>query len=109
MERYFVLVLVGVTSVAAYLAGTAVLGCSPARVRHAFGKMLECIGIAIVFFAVNVAVGVAITLASRTIFHRFMSMYLSNDISLLVLSLLQGLLFLFWHDSAGEGQMRGVR
>ncbi len=107
MEQYFVLVLAVLTSVAAYLAGRVVLGRSAATVRYAVGRMLECVGMTIVFFAINVAAGVVIGLVGRLVTHQFISLYLGNDVSLLVLSLLQGLVFLFWRDaSRAERRLR---
>ncbi|HTU01975.1 MAG TPA: hypothetical protein VMG58_09170 [Candidatus Sulfotelmatobacter sp.] len=96
MEEYFVLGLVGFTSLASILVGTRWGGLSLEGFREAIRQTLETIGIAIAFFAFNLVLGSALILVGRTVFRHFISLYLADDIGLLILSLLQGLLVQHW-------------
>ena len=97
MEQLFTLILVGLTSVSTYLVGTRGFGLSGSGLRKAVGKVLECIGLTVVFFAFNVALGVIAILGTRLLLPRFVSLYLAGDGTLLLLSLLQALTFQWWH------------
>lgn len=101
MVRTFILVLVGVTSVGAFLIGTKALRLSASALRHAIGKTLEGIGLTLVFFAVNVGVAVIAILAARVVTRGFVSLYLADDETVLVLSLVQGLTFVWWREQSG--------
>ncbi len=90
------LVLVGLTSVAAYLVGGRALGLAPAQLREAGRQALECIGLTVVFLCANVTLGLSAILISRTLSAPFMSVYVLSDMSLVVLSALQGILFGCW-------------
>ena len=83
MEGVFLLSLVAATSAAA-LAYAARRGRSLPRAafRAAVGRALECIGLTAAFFV---------------------SLYLSTDVSLLVLSALQALVFQHWLASSRRG------
>lgn len=100
MEQFFVLILVGLTSIGAYLLGAKRLALSWRHLRVAMGRMLECIGMTLVFFLVNLAAGMAIVLAGRLLTQGFVSLYLANDVSLVMLSFLQALTFQWWRQSA---------
>jgi len=50
----------------------------------------------------NTAIGVAVILATRTLTHWFLSLYMANDPTLWVLSLLQGLAFQGWRATGGR-------
>jgi hypothetical protein len=99
MEQLFLLGLVGCTSVGAYLVGVQGFGRTRERFRAAIGQMLTCLGATLVFFGVNLGVGILVVLAGRALAVGFLSMYLSNDVSLLVLSAIQGLTFACWRES----------
>ena len=96
MKPLFLVALVGVTSVLAYLTGTRRLGLSGRSLWAALARMLECIGMALVFFIANLGLGIVLILAFRTLTPRFAPLYLANDVSLLVFSLVQGLTFCWW-------------
>ncbi len=93
MEQGFLLAIASCTSVGAYLVGRRWSQLSGRRLATGVLKTLELAGMCIVFFAVNVAVGLAVILAVRTITTGFLSAYLLDDIALLGLSVLQGLVF----------------
>ena len=102
MEQFFILVLVGLTSVGAYVLGLSVLGLSRQDIRKAVGKMFECFGISLVFFVINLALGVIAIFLARATMREFVSMYMATDATLPLLSLLQGLTFQWWRDLSGS-------
>jgi len=98
MEQLFLLLLVGLTSVCTYLVGTRGVGLSGSGLRKAVGKMLECLGLTIVFLVGNVLLGMLGALGVRALLGKFVSLYLAADWTLLGLSLLQALTFQWWHQ-----------
>lgn len=98
MEQYFLLILVGCTSVGAYLVGARGLGLPGSGLRTAVTGMLERVGLTLVFFVVNVMIGMVAILAMRLLTGEFVSLYAAADETLLVLSLLQGLTFQGWRE-----------
>ncbi len=102
MADLFVLGLVGVTSVAAYLIGARGLRLPRRGLGPAAGRTLECVGLTLLFFGANLAVGVAAVLAARAVTRGFVSLYLADDVVLLPLSLLQALLFAWWRAASGR-------
>lgn len=96
MGQAFVLLLVGLTSAGACWVGTRGLRLSPTGLRLALGRMLESVGMTVIFFVVNLAVGVTGILVARMVMGVFVSLYLAADETILVLSLLQGLTFQWW-------------
>jgi hypothetical protein len=99
MVQIIVLGLVGVTSVAACLASVKWLGLSGHGLQAALARTLEMIGTAAVFFAVNLTLGVTAILAVRSLTNVFVSVYLIDDVSLLLLSALQGVIFATWRHT----------
>jgi hypothetical protein len=57
MEELYVLVLVGFTSIGEDLVGARGFGLTRERLRVAIGKMLTCLGATLVFFGLNLGVG----------------------------------------------------
>jgi len=103
--RVFVIVgLTALTSVGGYLYGREVLRLSNRELATAWKTTFECVWFILVFFVLNLLVAFAGILASRVAFGRFVSIYNANDITLLILSLLQGILFHLWR---GETARRG--
>jgi hypothetical protein len=96
MKDFFLVALVGISSIAAYLAGRRCLGLSGRSLWSALAGMLECVGMAALFFAANLGLGMILILSFRTLTPGFAPLYLTNDISLLVFSFLQSLTFLWW-------------
>ena len=96
MSGLLILVLVALTSAGSYLVGKKVLGLSGRQLGHAAGKMLEGLGLSLVFFALNLVLGVTIILAVRNFTGVFVSVYHVADLSLLLLSCLQGCIFHWW-------------
>jgi len=99
MDTFFFVILIGFTSAGAYLIGKR-CGLSRREFQRAVGRMLESIGISLVFFLANLGVGVSIVLLIRTFTPWFVSLYLADNVMLLILSLLQGLTFQWWRASS---------
>ena len=96
MELAVILGLVAFSSLVAYVAGTRGFALSPAGLRPALARLLELVGITVVFLAVHVGVGVMVILVARATTRAFVSIYTLNDITLVALSALQGVLFELW-------------
>ena len=107
MKQGFVLVLVGLTSAAACVAGTRGLGLSWRALGAALARMFEAIGLGVVFFAINLLVAAAAILTARTLGPRFVSLYLADDVTVIALSVLQGLVFQAWRESPRADQPSG--
>ena len=96
MAQVFLLTLMSVTSILALLVGVWRLRLPLSGLRWGAGKALECIGVMLGFFVLNLAVGIAGTLLWRQATGIFLSLYHVNDDTLLGISLLQGLVFAWW-------------
>jgi hypothetical protein len=108
MKDFFVLILVGTTSLGAFLIGVGVIGMSWGSLGRAIGRMLEGVGLALIFFMANVAVGMTVVFAGRLLTRSFVSLYLADDMTLLVFSLLQGLTFQWWSERLASTRDRGL-
>jgi chromate transport protein ChrA len=102
MAQAVVLILVGVTSAVALLIGTRGLRLRRSDLGQAIRKVLECVGVMLLFFTTNVALGIVAIIASRSLTGTFVSTYFVSDIALLVVSCLQGLLFQYWREGSRE-------
>jgi hypothetical protein len=98
MGQLLIPVLVGVTSVGAYLVGAKGLGLPQKCIHKAVRRMLDCLGITLIFLGVNLGAVVIVILAARALTGEFLSLYLATDETLLVLSLIQALIFQGWRD-----------
>jgi len=96
MSSISLVLIVGLTSLGAYLAATRFAGLRRGDLRGAVMETLECLGLVVIFFLANFAVGTALILALRGLTGRFISVYVVNDATLAVLSLLQALVFHRW-------------
>jgi hypothetical protein len=96
MEATFIAALAGLTSIGAYYFGARTLGLSTAGLGAAIGKMLESVGMILIFLAVNLATAVTVVLAVRGLTDAFVSAYVVDDAVWLGLSLIQGLAFQWW-------------
>ena len=99
LEQLFLLALVAVTSVAACAVGIAGLGLRPARLWEAGRFALQLVGMSTLFFVGNLATGLVCVLAVRGATGTFVSVYLLNDLTLAVLSAVQGVCFECWRMS----------
>jgi hypothetical protein len=96
MEATFIAALAGLSSIGAYYFGVRVLRLSSPSLGAAIGKMLESVGMVLIFLAVNLATAVLIVLAARSLTGMFVSAYVTDDAVWLGLSLIQGLAFQWW-------------
>jgi hypothetical protein len=99
MVTVVILVVVGLTSVAAYAVGRRVLGCSRDGLRPALGRAAEGVGLTVAFLALNLAIGFALVRALPLATGHFVSVYVLEDATLLWLSAGQGVAFRWWLDS----------
>jgi hypothetical protein len=102
MESMFVLIVAGLTSAGAYVLGITRLGFSKAGLQLALGKACECVGLTLVFSALNLAIAMFAILAIRSLSGRFISLYIASDTTFLMLSLLQALTFQAWRESCRQ-------
>lgn len=102
LEPAFVLLVFGLTSAGGYVLATRGLRLAPRALGSAVGRMLECLGLTLVFLVANVVVGAGASLASRSL-GTFVSLYLSADFSLLLLSLVQAVVFQWWREVSRPG------
>jgi hypothetical protein len=91
--------IVALTSLGAYVVATQRLGLRHDTLPAAIGETLEWVGLAVVFLAGNLAVGVALVFGFRILSGRFISVYGLSDITLVVLSVLQAFLLQSWRRS----------
>jgi hypothetical protein len=96
VSQLFLLGLAIATSLIAYLVGRGALGLSLPTLASAVARAFELIGMSMLFLAINVAVGLFLILAARTLTPVFLSVYLLNDTSLIGISFVQGLVFETW-------------
>lgn len=99
MEGYFVLIPVALTCLAAALVEARRQPRAAASLRAALGKALESVGLTVLFFLGNVVTGALVTVAARALDVTFISIYLTTDVALLVLSLLQALIYQRWREA----------
>ena len=91
----YVLLFVATSSALLYLEGRR-RGWRAGALRPAAARLLECLGLAALLFALNVAVAAATILALRAATGRFVSLYVATDSTLALLSLAQSVLVQWW-------------
>jgi hypothetical protein len=99
MEGYFVLIPLALTSLAVAALEWRRQARPGASLRAAARAAMETVGLTVLFFVGNVAAGALLTAAARTLDVGFISIYLSTDITLLFVSLLQALVFQRWREA----------
>jgi len=101
VERFASFVLpaaLALTSLGAYLIGVRGLRLPRAGLRRAAGRALDCIGLGVIFLAANLAIGGVAVLGFRAASGQFVSLYVLNDGTVVLLSLLQGLIAQWWRE-----------
>jgi hypothetical protein len=91
--------IVALTSLGAFLVATWRLGLRRDGLPKAIGQTLECLGLAVIFLAANLAAGMVLVLGLRAVTGQFISIYGLSDITVAALSLLQALLLQHWRRS----------
>jgi type IV secretory pathway VirB3-like protein len=98
--RLLILVIAGFTSIGGYFIAVKWLGFPGHALRPAFDRTLECVGVTVIFAALNATLAGVVVLGLRNLAGIFVSIYAINDIAWLGLSLLQGLTFWWWRTLA---------
>ena len=106
-DRLVLYAAVTVTSGGALLVGAFALRLRGAGLVRAVALVLETIGLAVVFFAANIAGGTAFIIGVRLLAGVFISVYAMDDLVLVVLSVAQALVFQAWLRGAGERGQEG--
>jgi hypothetical protein len=109
MDQIFPLIMAGLTSVGIYVLGVKGLRLPGYGLRPALGKAGECIGLTLVFFLLNLGVGIIAVFAARAFMEGFVSVYYLSDATLLVLSSLQALTFQVWRAGSEHGRTPHAR
>jgi len=99
MQEGFLLVLIALTSTGAWAVGARRLGLDSRALGAAAGRLLESLGVIVIFLAANLLVAGLLILTARSVGPRFVSLYLADDAIVLVLSVLQGLAFQAWRGA----------
>jgi len=99
LEDVLVLSIVAVTTLLAYAVGRKMFGRSARSLAQAWAQLMECVGAFCLFLSVNMVIGVAVILILRATTPRFISMYILDDVMLIILSAVQGLAFRLWWRS----------
>jgi hypothetical protein len=99
MEDFLVPLVLVATTMSAFLVGRLFSRSSETSLATAIVLMFECVGAGVVFFGLNVALAMALVLVVRTVGSQFVSLYAIDDVTLVILSFLQGLVFRFWWRS----------
>jgi len=99
MQGVFVLVLVGLTSIAGAVFVMRRLAWPATALATGALAALELLGAGLVCFLVNLGLGVAVILLVRALSPSPVSVYVLNDVALLALSLVQGLVFQGWRQA----------
>jgi hypothetical protein len=93
VDSLFIIFLVALTSVLAYYA---MHWNNRTRIRDAFRALFEWAGTFSLFLVTNLVLGASIVLVVRTITPRFVSLYMLQNVLLLILSAAQAFVFHQW-------------
>jgi hypothetical protein len=89
-------VLVGLTSLAAYLLGARRNSVSRPGLGAAVRATLETVGLGVLFLAANLTLAALTVVLARAITGRFVAVYAIDDLAFTAVSLLQGILCRWW-------------
>jgi len=96
MISFTLVIIVALTSLGAYVAGTRGMGLRRAELPGALLEALDYLGLAVIFLVGNFTLGLAIILGWRALSRQFFTVYTLNDATLAILSLLQALVLHCW-------------
>lgn len=112
-DSLYILAVVAATSGAAYAAGRR-LGMRAGLVPAALRRAIRLVGACLLFWGGNIAVGAGVALLVRGLGLGFIWLYVNTDVSVLVLSAVQALVFESWRtqhqheqERAQQAQARG--
>jgi hypothetical protein len=89
-------VLVGLTSLAAYLLGARRNSVSRPGLGAAVRATLETVGLGVLFLVANLTLAAVAVALARAATGRFVSVYAIDDLALGAVSLVQAVLFRWW-------------
>ncbi len=96
MASLTLILIIVLTSAGAYLAATRGIGLRGAELPGAVMQALDCLGLAVLFLLGNLVSGLVLILGLRVLTGHFVSVYMLNDVALVILSLLQALVLHCW-------------
>ena len=96
MTALTLVVIVALTSLGAYVIATRGMGLRRPELPGALLGAHDYLGLVVIFLVGNFALGLAIILGLRGLTHQFVTVYMLNDATLAVLSLLQALVLHCW-------------
>jgi hypothetical protein len=102
-DSLFLLGIVALTSVLAYFAARRFAGLQAAGLAAASARLLECAGLALGFYLLDLAAGFAAVLVLRKLTGAFIGLYVNTDGTLPVLATLQAIVFQWWRAEGGRG------
>ncbi|XXT24164.1 hypothetical protein WME94_21730 [Sorangium sp. So ce429] len=104
-DSLYILAIVAATSGAAYAAGRR-LGMRAGLVTAALRRAIRLVGACLLFWGGNIAVGAGVALLVRGLGLGFIWLYVNTDVSVLVLSAVQALVFESWRTQHQHEQER---
>ncbi len=102
MKYVFLPLLAIVTSIVAYLLAVRLWKRRSRDFRPAVARALEILGLVAVFFVANLAVGLLLVLLVRSTSGYFISAYILNDGTLVILSVVQGIVAGCWRRAGNS-------
>jgi hypothetical protein len=109
MDYTSILIMISLSSAGAYIIGVKWLRLSHYGLWLALGKTGEAMGLTLVFFLLNLIVGISVVFVGRFFMGAFVSLYHMSDVTLLALSLLQALTFQAWRADSRPSYPSDVR
>ncbi|XXY49942.1 hypothetical protein WME91_02175 [Sorangium sp. So ce269] len=106
-DSLYILGIVAATSGAAYAAGRR-LGMRAGLVPAALRRAIRLVGACLLFWGGNIAVGAGVALLVRGLGLGFIWLYVNTDVSVLVLSAVQALVFESWRTQHQHEQERAL-
>jgi hypothetical protein len=100
-DSIYLLGLVTLTSVLAWLVARRRARLEAAALRPALVRVLEWVGLTVGFYVLDLLVGFVAVLVLRRLTGSFVSMYVNTDTTLVVLAALQAATFQWWR-AGGE-------
>src|SRR5262245_30564821 len=96
LENNLVLLIVLMTSAAAYLLGRWGLGTRKISLGNAVRRFVEYLGAFVIFLMANMVLGVALMLLIRSTTARVVPIYLLDHVMLIILCGVQALSYVTW-------------
>lgn len=101
--------IVGLTSLGAYVVGVGRVGLSTARLGTAVVTMMECVGTTVIFALINLGLAAGVIFGTRALTSGFLSVYVLDDVTWLIISVLQGLVWWTWRGAQRSVEGSGAR